>query len=361
MEGEPADREVEPPPLTRYALRHRAAEYFKETRKPREAWKTLEDLAPQLAEFDLRLIGEDYDAAASVLIEIADDYLTLWGHYRLFVERYERLQGKLTDPDLEWQSMIKLGAVIYGSANLRKAFATTKMLWPSRASRIAKGTRRALSSSRILLRRYGRSGQGNRSVPAGTRQFQDLHSKSNEAIVRGNLASCFLDVGRTTEAIEQYEKAFTLHKDSGNHEAECRDTFNLATRITARRERQSKILAEDARRLAREAGYRLIECAATGLLGDLMVREGRFKDAIRAYDEASAIADDSNVVQMQMEVRKGLALACLLAGNLPAPKRSRMRRQSTDTQGGTHQLSRWAVLSHSVKGTRRRARRLTGL
>ena len=42
VEGEPDDREVEPPPLTRYALRHRAAEYFKETRKPRESWKTLE-------------------------------------------------------------------------------------------------------------------------------------------------------------------------------------------------------------------------------------------------------------------------------------------------------------------------------
>jgi hypothetical protein len=87
VEGEPADREVEPPPFTRYALRHRAAQYFKETRKPREAWKTLDDLAAQLAEFDLRLIGEDYDAAANVLLEIDDDYLSVWGHYRLLVDR----------------------------------------------------------------------------------------------------------------------------------------------------------------------------------------------------------------------------------------------------------------------------------
>ena len=58
VEGQPDDREAEPPPITRYALRHRAAEYFRESRKPRESWKTLEDLAPQLAEFDLRLAGE---------------------------------------------------------------------------------------------------------------------------------------------------------------------------------------------------------------------------------------------------------------------------------------------------------------
>ena len=45
LEGEPADRKVEPPLWTRYALSHRAAEYFKETRKPRETWKTLDDLA----------------------------------------------------------------------------------------------------------------------------------------------------------------------------------------------------------------------------------------------------------------------------------------------------------------------------
>src|SRR3712207_4957920 len=56
--GEEADREeVDAPPFTQYALLHRAAEYYRQTRRPREAWKTLDDLASQLAEFELRSAG----------------------------------------------------------------------------------------------------------------------------------------------------------------------------------------------------------------------------------------------------------------------------------------------------------------
>ena len=83
LEGVPADREAKTPPFSRFALQHRAAEWFKLARKPRETWKTLEDLAAQLAEFELRCAGEDYDTAAAVLLEIDFDYLILWGHYRL--------------------------------------------------------------------------------------------------------------------------------------------------------------------------------------------------------------------------------------------------------------------------------------
>ena len=83
-------------PCTRsIALLHRGAEYFKQARKPRENWKTIDDLAPQLAEFDLRCAGGDYDMAADVLTDIDFDYLFLWGHYRLMAELHERLQGQV--------------------------------------------------------------------------------------------------------------------------------------------------------------------------------------------------------------------------------------------------------------------------
>lgn len=48
-----------------------------------------------------------------------------------------------------------------------------------------------------------------------------------------------------------------------------------------------------------------------------MVREGRFNDAVKAYDEARILADDSNAVQMQMVARQRLALACLHMEDLP--------------------------------------------
>ncbi|MEW5721007.1 MAG: hypothetical protein AB1817_20445, partial [Chloroflexota bacterium] len=80
-------REIrEMPQWTQRDLLTRAADYYAQTRKPRETWKTLADLEPQLNEFDLRCAAEDYDTAASVLLEIDFDYLLLWGHYRLMIE-----------------------------------------------------------------------------------------------------------------------------------------------------------------------------------------------------------------------------------------------------------------------------------
>ena len=47
-----------------------AANYFAQARKPRVEWKKLDDLAAQLAEFDLRFEAGDYDTATGVLTEI---------------------------------------------------------------------------------------------------------------------------------------------------------------------------------------------------------------------------------------------------------------------------------------------------
>jgi hypothetical protein len=109
-EGDPGDRDAEVPLLTRFALRHRAAEWFKLSRKPREAWKTLGDLAAQLSEFELRCEGDDYDAAAAVLLGFDFDCLFLWGHYRLMSELHERLLGKITAPRLARNSASRLGS-----------------------------------------------------------------------------------------------------------------------------------------------------------------------------------------------------------------------------------------------------------
>ena len=108
--GEPADRDADPAPFTQQALRHRGGDYFEQTRTPRENWKTLDDLAPQLAEFELRYQGQDYDTAAQVLLGIDFDYLIRWGHYRLTAGMHQRLQGHLDDPKTDASCKNSLGA-----------------------------------------------------------------------------------------------------------------------------------------------------------------------------------------------------------------------------------------------------------
>jgi tetratricopeptide (TPR) repeat protein len=318
-QGEPADRKVEPAPWTRYALSHRAAEYFKETRKPRETWKTLDDLAPQLVEFDLRVISEDYAGAANVLLEIDYDYLSLWGHYRLLVDQYERLHGKLADPILQIDSLINLGDAYCRIGQFEKALACSNdALVLARAQNDKTLEADALFSLGFC---YGDMGDHSKAIEfnlLALAGYRDLGDKSGEASARGNLAIRFSDLGRSAEAIEQYELAIASDKDIGNRMGECVKTNNLAMEyFVLGKNAEARRLAGDALQIAHTIGSRLIEVAATTLLADLMVRETRFEDAFKEYDKAIALADDTNAVQMQMSARCGLAWACLLAGDLP--------------------------------------------
>ena len=81
--GALSDCQPNEPAFTVLGLRHRAAEYFRQARSPRDKWRTIEDLAPQLAEFDLRCEVQEYEAAGSLLLDISRDYLAAWGWNRL--------------------------------------------------------------------------------------------------------------------------------------------------------------------------------------------------------------------------------------------------------------------------------------
>ncbi len=62
--GSPGDP---PAAFTLAGLQARAADYYAQIRTPRESWRTLDDVRPQLAEFELRCDAGDYDTAATVL------------------------------------------------------------------------------------------------------------------------------------------------------------------------------------------------------------------------------------------------------------------------------------------------------
>jgi tetratricopeptide (TPR) repeat protein len=105
--GKPDDRKINEIPFTQFTFLHRGADYFEQVRKPREEWKTKDDIAPQKAEFDLRCAGEDYETAARVLLDF--DYLMLWGQYKTVIDMHKRLQGKLSDSLLRSTSSGNLG------------------------------------------------------------------------------------------------------------------------------------------------------------------------------------------------------------------------------------------------------------
>src|SRR5262249_54316227 len=97
------------------------ADYFKQARLPRKNWNTIDDLAPQLAEFDLRCEGQDYQTAADVLGDISSGYLKRWGWNRRVVELNERLLGKLGDARLESVFLISQGGALLSLGQAKRA------------------------------------------------------------------------------------------------------------------------------------------------------------------------------------------------------------------------------------------------
>ena len=118
--GERGDRDGAPGPFTQYVLLARAADYFEQTRTSRDSWRNLDDLAPQLAEFELRCANADYDTAAAVLDDIDSSYLQKWGHYRLSAEMHERLLGRPTDRYWQMITASALGGLYWTLGQTRQ-------------------------------------------------------------------------------------------------------------------------------------------------------------------------------------------------------------------------------------------------
>jgi tetratricopeptide (TPR) repeat protein len=318
--GQPGDRDATSVPFTSYGLRHQAAEYFGQIRTPRATWKRLDDLAPQLAEFELRCQGEDYNAAAVVLLGMDFDHLLLWGHYRLVVDLHERLQGKLTDPDLEQASTGNLGTALWQMGQYRRAIACLEQ-----ALAIVRELEDRQSEAAWLGNLgncYANLGEYLWAIDLYEQALvtdRELGNREGEARNLGNLGSCYLSVGKVRRAIDLYEQTLLIAREFGNRQAEGMHLGNLGLCYLSLGHVGWAIdLNEQVLTIARELSDREGEAIALSNLGDCGAARNLWDQAIQRYNEAIRIADEIGLIQVQSEARSGLARARLFQGELSA-------------------------------------------
>ncbi|HJQ30684.1 MAG TPA: TIR domain-containing protein [Pyrinomonadaceae bacterium] len=275
--GETADRYKEDaPPYTQFALFHRAANYFAQSRLPREGWKTIDALAPQLAEFDLRCEGEDYDIAADLLTDIDFDYLLTWGFYRQMAEMHERLQGNIVDPELEGISIGNLGTAYLNMGYVQKAIPCFEQaLRLERENNNPQGEGAWLGG---LGNCYADVGQTARAIDCYEQALaiaQKIGDRKNEESWLGNLGSCYADMGQTEQAIGYYEQALAIDREINDREGEATDLCSLA---------------------------------------EVLIDEKRYVEAIRHAMESIKIREENN--SLRSYDNGYLALACLYINDL---------------------------------------------
>ncbi len=261
--GSEADRNTASDvPFTQFALLHHAAEYFKHIRKPREQWKTVEDLAPQLSEFDLRCTGEEYDTAAQVLDEIDIDYLLLWGYandVRLMRERLANhikenhlrinqakslgalsaILGKLNDAINYYHQMLALVQIandqrneIYAlnglaGANRRLAHYTEAIMYSEQALFVASqlGDKRSKGSIVSTLGgtywSLGRYQEALQYQQQALLMAQTSYDQRGEGYALGGLGSTQLSLGHIDEALAHYQQALNIFRAIGHRQGEA--------------------------------------------------------------------------------------------------------------------------------------------
>ena len=275
-EGDESDRDE--PVFTRFALLHRGADFFKEARIPRENWKTIDDLSAQLAEFDLRCAGLDYDKAADMLSEIDFDYLILWGHFRLMIELYQRLQGKISDQWLASRSIGHLGSSYFSIGDYQKA-----------------------------MKYYEQALAVNKKI--GDRR--------NEGVCLGNLGNVYLDLGEVEKAIVFYEQALEIEREIKDRRNEGNALGNLGNAYLNLGEVEIAIdYCEKALKILGEINYQYGISAYLTYKAFALVENDEFEQATELFQQAIAIADEIKNVEPQNEARWGLAMSQLLSSDL---------------------------------------------
>jgi tetratricopeptide (TPR) repeat protein len=316
--GEPADRSAKGAPrYTQFALLHHGAEYFKEARKPKKNWKMLADLEPQLAEFELRYEGEDYDVAAEIALTI-DYYLNLWGQYRLQAELYERLQGKLSDDRL----------IQLTTEDLADAYRNLGQYALSLAC-----YQRSLSLARKLK---DRSSEGVTLVGIGSYWFEigqpirameyfqeslniAYETKNTYAIINRShgLAHCYGEIGQTGRAKNYYERALGIARKIKDQRSEANLLLSLGLwdsdigqyEHAQRYLEQSLVLLQQIGDRS-NAGVNLVNLAI------VLIDQGQYDEAVQYALESANIANEISNPRLASYSNRFLALARFYTGDL---------------------------------------------
>ena len=258
----PAGRPGDPfTAFTLTGLQARAADYYAQIRTPRESWRTLEDVRPQLAEFELRCDTGDYDTAATVLDDIDFYYLKPWGHYRTLVDLRGRIHGRITDPALNANHLRDLGLCYHRLGESRQAIEQHSQ---------------ALAIDRETGNRWGESADlANLGLChyrlCEYRQAIDLHTKAlaiaretryaeAEGAELSNLGLCHFSLGEYRRAIDLHAQGLAIARQTGHREGDSSRLNNLGLcHFSLGEYRRAIDLQTQALAIAREIGNRYLE------------------------------------------------------------------------------------------------------
>jgi tetratricopeptide (TPR) repeat protein len=194
-------------------LHKRASEYFHQIRRPSNEWKTLADIEPQLAEFELRCAAGDYVTALWLMNEIDFDYLSRWGHAGLVIEMRQKLLGKFSDNYSECLNQKGLGGAYLERGESRKAIENCQIAL-SLSEKIQNQSQTATSLNTLAIA-YRRLGQILKAIEMYERSLsidRALTLTKSEATTLSNLGVAYRYMGLLTLSLDVHNQALAIQR-----------------------------------------------------------------------------------------------------------------------------------------------------
>jgi len=278
----------EPIAFHRRNLELRAANFYASIRRGTSDWRSIDDLAPQLAEFEHRIRAGNYDDACQVLDAIDFDYLFLWGHYTRLVEMREKLLGRLEDSSLRATNLLCLGRAYRVLGQVDRAIRLyNEALITAREAGNRWAEEEILGSLGVAyggLGEYERAIQLHKGALAIAREIGD---REGEIRHLGNLGSACNALGNIDQAINLLEEALSIAQRTGDSRGGTMRLLSLgwAYHDLGQVERSIKFY-EEALAISRKTGHRLAEWRLLAGLGHAYYDLGQFEVAVKFCEEA---------------------------------------------------------------------------
>jgi tetratricopeptide (TPR) repeat protein len=313
----------EPDAYNQRNLELRAADFYTSVRKPENEWKSLDDLAPQLAEFEHRVRAEDFEGAFRVAGTIDSNYLFLWGYYPRLIGMREMLVGQMTDPELEADNQERLGNAYYCLQQVDQAI---QLLEDALAIAREIGDRyREERCLGFLGWFYHSQGHLNRAVElykealAIAREIGDLPGKMRHL---STLGSVYRGQGHLEQAISCYEAAIAVVQATGDRRWEGIIVSRLGrANLALGNTQQAMALFDEALEIARELGDRRMEGIQLDVLGWANQNRGRVEQAISNHSDALTIARKIGNKMGESYALAGLGKAMLAVNDISEAQR----------------------------------------
>lgn len=315
--GEAADRSAKGSPrFTQYVLLQRAAEYFKQARLPEKSWKCLDDLAPQLAEFELRLAVEDYETAASVLLTIGPT-LNALGRQQWLIQLNQQLEGKLDDYRLALLTTDQLAAAHQSLGEHQTALSYhQRSLALAREHNDRAGEGISLGNLGQYWLQLGRPVKAMEQLKPAlgiARETKDQYATQSRLL---GLGLCAKEIGATEQALDYDEQALGIARKLGDKGSESVILGNLGLCYSDLGQSAKALdYLKQAQAVARSVGTRGSEGTTLVNQAIILIDEERYAEAEQLMRQSAQIAEEIASPRLADFSSRFLALALLLSGD----------------------------------------------